>query len=259
MGSESSDSGQFSNWHTHINNYNEIIIMKLNVYYHIWAPYNEPLVRFLIDDQIKRLDLNSLTHQATINVCVVGSAAKEIEKYLKVYDNIKVRKVVTQEKGWELHTLKVLYDDCKKNEDQYVMYMHTKGLQHYYNSTRNPSYCTNINTWRQFMEYVCIDSWRQCIKDLHEYDAVGMNLMRQPFVHFSGNFWWSRGSHIVKLPDPLSDMDNSPAPDRPDLSPRHQAEAWIGKAQGKFKTRLQIPGSMYSSSKFNQYKIVTAQ
>lgn len=233
--------------------------MKLNVYYHIWAPHDEPLVRFLIDDQIKRLELNSLTHQATVNVCVVGTAARQVEKYLNVYNNIKVRNVVTQEKGWELHTLKVLYDDCRNNPDQMVMYMHTKGLQHYYNSIRNPSYSTNINTWRLFMEYVCIDQWRECVKDLADNDAVGMNLFKQPFVHYSGNFWWSKGSHIVKLPDPMSDLENSPAPQRPDLSARHQAEAWLAKSSGKFKTRLQVPGSMYSTSKFSQYKVLTSQ
>ena len=56
-----------------------MIIMKLSIYYHIWAPANEPLVRFLIDEQIKRLQLHSLTNQAKLNVVIVGKAAKDIE------------------------------------------------------------------------------------------------------------------------------------------------------------------------------------
>ena len=140
------------------------------------------------------------------------------------------------------------------------MYMHTKGLSHFYGSVKKYTmYITNVNTWRKFMEYVCIDQWRECVKDLADNDAVGMNLFKQPFVHYSGNFWWSKGSHIVKLPDPMSDLKNSPAPQRPDLSARHQAEAWLAKSSGKFKTRLQVPGSMYSTSKFSQYKLLTSQ
>ena len=141
-----------------------------------------------------------------------------------------------------------------------VMYMHTKGLQHYYNSMKKHHGTPLMSTpGDKFMEYVCIDQWRECVKDLADNDAVGMNLFKQPFVHYSGNFWWSKGSHIVKLPDPMSDLENSPAPQRPDLSARHQAEAWLAKSSGKFKTRLQVPGSMYSTSKFSQYKVLTSQ
>lgn len=233
--------------------------MKLSIYYHIWAPHDEPLVRLLIDEQIKRLELHSLTNQATVNVVVVGEAAQQIANYVNKVYGIKVRKVVTQEDGWELHTLKVLHDDCLFDKDQYVMYMHTKGMQHYYGSVKNTSALSNVNTWRKFMEYVCIDQWRECINDLIECDAVGMNLYKTPFVHFSGNFWWATGEHIAKLKEPFTDANVNPSPSTPGVQCRHQAEAWVGSTNGRFKTRLQIPGSMYSTQKFNQYKIVTSE
>ena len=106
---------------------------------------------------------------------------------------------------------------------------------------------------------MCIDEYRECVKDLLECDAVGMNLYREPFPHFSGNFWWASGHHISKLKDPFTNAHVNPAPQRPGVTPRHNAEAWVCSTSGRFKTRLQVPGSMYSSSKFNQYKIVTAQ
>ena len=233
--------------------------MKLNVYYHIWAPQDDYLVRFLIDEQFKRLELHSLTNQATVHVSVVGKAAKEIGAYVKKIYRANVRQVITQEDGWELHTLKLLHDDCIKDPEQYVMYMHTKGLSHFYNSVKNTPWTSNVNTWRKFMEYVCIDQWRDCIKDLLDCDAVGMNLAKQPFIHFSGNFWWATGSHIAKLNDPFKDSHLNPAPTRPGVTQRHNAEAWVGSIPGKFKTRLQVPGSMYSTKKFSQYKIVTSQ
>ena len=233
--------------------------MKLNVYYHIWAPQDDYLVRFLIDEQIKRLELNSLTNQATVHVSVVGKAAGVISNYVKKIYHANIRQTITKEEGWELHTLKLMHNDCIADPDQYVMYMHTKGLSHFYNSPTNTPWASNVNTWRKFMEYVCIDEWRDCVKDLEHCDATGMNLYKEPFTHYSGNFWWSTGEHIAKLKDPFDNAHKNPAPDRPGVTQRHNAEAWVGSIPGKYKTRLQIAGSMYSSQKFSQYKVVTSQ
>ena len=233
--------------------------MKLSVYYHIWAPQDDYLVRFLVDEQIKRLQLHSLTDQAKLHVCVVGKASKQLGEYVEKVYNIKPRLIHEEESGWELNTLRILYEDCLSEPEQYVMYMHTKGLSHFYRSVTNAPWSSNVNTWRKFMEYVCIDKWRECVKDLHKCDATGMNLMRTPFVHYSGNFWWARGSHIATLKDPFKDMNKVPGDGRPGVTKRHNAEAWIGSGKGKFTTQLQIAGSMYSTQKFNQYKVVTAQ
>ena len=105
--------------------------MKLNVYYHVWAPNDDCMVRFLVDEQLKRLRLHSLSDQANINIGVVGKASREISSYITKVYGIKSRVVMTDEHGWELNTLKVLYDDCVKDPNQCVMYMHTKGLSHY--------------------------------------------------------------------------------------------------------------------------------
>ena len=86
-----------------------------------------------------------------------------------------------------------------------------------------------------------------------------MNLAKQPFVHFSGNFWWATGEHITKLKDPFTDSHLNQAPQQKGVSARHNAEAWVGSIPGKYKTRLQVSGSMYSSQKFSQYKIITSE
>ena len=130
--------------------------MKLNVYYHIWAPHDEPLVRFLIDEQMKRLELNSLTNQATVHVSVVGKCAKVIGDYVKKIYHANVRKITPKEDGWELHTLKLMHDDCIADPEQYVMYMHTKGLQHYYGSV------TNTHSGHQMSTHG-VSSWNMCV------------------------------------------------------------------------------------------------
>ena len=228
--------------------------MKASVYYHVWAPYNDPLVYFLVDEQLKRLELHSLTNQCAVNVCVVGSAAEDIAGHINRKDYISIRKVVTEDDGWELHTIKVLQEDCKKNDDLNVMYMHTKGLSHYYNVDKNPVFSENVNTWRHFMEMVCIDRWRECLTTLRDFDAVGMNLMSKPFTHFSGNFWWSKASHIVKLRDPFENYQERPKNGFKSLTGRHNAEEWVCSQPGKYKSLCQVHGSMYSSGKYSQYK-----
>ena len=243
---------------THINTCNRLYFMKLSIYYHIWAPACDPLVRLLIDEQMKRLQLQSLNTQAKLNVVIVGAAADRMEPFIKSYEGVIVRDVITEEEGWELHTLKVLHDDCIKEPNQFVMYMHTKGLSHFYKSGKTGFKMSYVNTWRHFMELICIDGWKECVEDLKEYDAVGMNYAQIPFIHFSGNFWWARGEFIAKHHDPLTYKDINPAPNHPGVMPRHQAEAWIGTIKGKFKSRKQVTSSMYSNDKFSQYKIAKA-
>ena len=106
------------------------------------------------------------------------------------------------------------------------------------------------------MEYVCIDSWRECVKDLYAHDTVGMNLYRTPFVHYSGNFWWAKGSHIIKLNNPFDGSDTKPTKGKDTLTERHNAESWVCSVPGKHKTRQQVSGSLYSTSKFGQYKTI---
>ena len=228
--------------------------MKANVYYHVWAPADEPLVYFLVDEQLKRLELHSLTNQCNINVCVVGKAAKQLAAHINRKDYITIRKVVTEDDGWELHTLKVLQEDCKQDENLNVMYMHTKGLSHYYSVNNNPGFASNVNTWRHFMELVCIDKWKECLTQLEQFEAVGMNLLSYPFTHFSGNFWWSKASHIIKLRDPFDNYKKSPTTKMKSLTGRHNAEEWVCSQPGKYKSLCQIHGSMYGNGKFSQYK-----
>ena len=149
------------------------------------------------------------------------------------------------------------HNELKRLNSALSAYMHTKGLSHFYKSVNNSKWSSNINTWRHFMEYVCIDSWRDCVKDLNEHDTVGMNLYRQPFVHYSGNFWWAKGSHIVKLKNPFDGSDTKPTEGQEDtLTERHNAESWVCSVPGKYKTHLQVAGSLYSTSKYGQYKTI---
>ena len=41
--------------------------------------------------------------------------------------------------------------------------------------------------------------WKLNVILLNFYSCIGINLMQFPLPHFSGNFWWTTGTHLNKL------------------------------------------------------------
>jgi len=63
-----------------------------------------------------------------------------------------------------------------------------------------------VKDWNNMMTYFMVDKWKDCIKELEEYDTVGCNLSfdnkkgnKLKIRHFSGNFWWANSDYIKKL------------------------------------------------------------
>jgi hypothetical protein len=85
-------------------------------------------------------------------------------------------------------------------EDYYVYYFHTKGV------SRPPfnDDCIFVKI-RKNLNYFTLKKYKISIKLLEKYDAVGCSLFRYPKPHFSGNFWWSKKSHIIKLNNKIGD------------------------------------------------------
>ncbi len=101
-----------------------------------------------------------------------------------------------------------------RDEEFEVLYLHTKGVG-------NPS--PFQEDWREYMLHFVVDRWRDRVEDLREADCTGVNLGGEwdPIVdrlsecgsppewdkifglrHYSGNFWWSKSSHLRRLPRP---------------------------------------------------------
>lgn len=96
-------------------------------------------------------------------------------------------------------------DECN------VLYIHTKGAS----TPKNEC----INDWRRYMLYFNVIKYKDCIEKLKKYDTCGVDLRGEPVLHYSGNFWWSKYSHIRKLTT-FKKMDVV-------LTERHKGEFWI--------------------------------
>ena len=93
-------------------------------------------------------------------------------------------------------------------QDFYVLYMHSKGVKHWGDSDLE----SNVYDWCEYMFYFNIYKHIDCITQLNNgASAVGCNLQeRGAPLHYSGNFWWSKSSHIRNLPKIVDTYYNSP-------------------------------------------------
>lgn len=98
-----------------------------------------------------------------------------------------------------LHMRKKTRDDA---EDTVYYYLHTKGIKHF--GSKNEQ-C--VIDWINLMLYWNVERWETAVEKLKTYDTYGCN---DKGTHYSGNFWWARKSHILKLPDHIGDDYTDP-------------------------------------------------
>jgi hypothetical protein len=160
-----------------------------------------------------------------LNFCILGD-----EKYLNI-NFPKNAKIHTNTNLYEFDTIRLLWKECQE-EDMNVCYVHTKGVT-------KPGW-VNVDDWRKYMSYFVIDKWGDRVNDLKEYDCTGVNLhgthenyetppetwghsgiFGAP-LHYSGNFWWSKSTHIRKI----GDINKWP-PDEDYQKWRMMCEMWL--------------------------------
>jgi hypothetical protein len=157
----------------------------------------------------------------SLNICVVGNGE------LKVQDNDKIKIYKNSDinfgEFFTLDLLKCFSDSLVENFK--ILYIHTKGVT----APDNPC----IDDWRKYMTYFNIKQHKKCFDILSQYDSCGVDLVNEPCLHYSGNFWWANSSYIKELPI-ISEIMFPKVP--PILSIRHNAEFWIGMKKGRLKS-----------------------
>jgi hypothetical protein len=129
-------------------------------------------------------------------------------------------------------TLKRVYDDAWK-EDKNILYFHTKGTTSFFNHLNPPNIRRHKEYyyWRKFMNWGVLERWKDCIAALETHDTAGCNYYNEPLPHYSGNFWWTKSSHIRSLPDPhIKTWWNelkAKKPETQDMSMRMGDEMWL--------------------------------
>lgn len=140
-------------------------------------------------------------------------------------------------------TLKLLWDKCnEESENFHVLYFHTKGstaIWRYLNEDRHSEF-TNYYFWRKQIDWAVLEKYKECIKHLDNYDAVGTNISLWPLPHFAGSGWWSNSSFIKTLPNPAEDFwwhqASEIIPELKNIEKRVKAEMWLGIGNARFNS-----------------------
>lgn len=168
-----------------------------SIYYHCYC-INDFYSRFLKTYlKIEKSNLISIINN--INIICIGDSRGIFNDFNKVnvihYTGSALSEAVT------LNYLKLTI------EANNVLYLHSKGV------TRNKN--KNVEDWIDYMEYFCIEDYKNRIAELQANDVTGVNLQQfKNQNHYSGNFWWATGKHIKTL-NYCNEID------------RHKAEMWV--------------------------------
>ena len=147
---------------------------------------------------------------------IIYSINGDYSEFIKKYNENNLMLSSENVDKYEFPTINILYNESLL-KNQKVLYIHTKGASSGINKP--------IEDWIHVMSYFNITEYKKCLELLDEYDAVGVDYHVNPFKHFSGNFWWSKSSHIRGLRELSVPGDE-----------RHAAERWICSIDGKYKS-----------------------
>ena len=150
--------------------------------------------------------------------CGVLASDESVEHLLFEDPKIKILYASNKIELFERQTLHFLYEHSK-TEDFNVLYIHSKGISH---DGKNPC----VEDWVDYLTYFNIYKHSEFLKKLEIQDVVGVNLINNYMdeaLHFSGNFWWSKSSHIRNL--------------NPNIAPSYNCpEFWITSSSGNFSS-----------------------
>jgi hypothetical protein len=200
--------------------------MKKYAYYHIYLTEEIGTWAMYILDNFKKMEDSGLVDKLeNIYISVIGNensialskhltdclSSKYIfTPFVNTFDNDRHLATYDQNSSKNVNenvTIKMLYDHACR-EDAFFLYNHSKAITTFEKLLRYGHVDQFINNfyWKEFLLWGVIDEWEKCVKALDVYyDVAGANFFNVPEPHYSGNIWWSKSSHLKKLPEPTND------------------------------------------------------
>jgi hypothetical protein len=139
-----------------------------------------------------------------IDFCIVSDSTIDTSFQLPKTSCLFMGNIHQYERPTLLHLRKLA--DADEEEVMY-WYIHTKGLR-WFGTDRE----SNVIDWINLLLYWNIVQWRRAIVALETHDTYGCNQYsdsKNP-SHYSGNFWWSKSTHLKTLPVSIGPAYNDP-------------------------------------------------
>jgi hypothetical protein len=217
------------NYKNNILEYNKSIPIHIFIHITMIEMWESIFLEFI--NTIKKSGLYDVLTK--IHLGILGNISNYKSSFFETYllNDSKINIIYLDQRNYlyEIYTINTIKSFCENNDDEeiYILYLHTKGVRKAGNE--------NVTTsWRNMMTYFLIDNYVECIQGLQYYDTIGNNVVNMHcnntninFVnhnhtlHYSGNFWWSKKSYILKLNYLKLIMDVK------SVNSRYQAENWI--------------------------------
>lgn len=204
-----------------------------------WNIYAEgPYYRAIIEEQYRVLQTSGLMQRLTrLYYTTMGEDGWRVKVPSPKAKHLKYFLI----NGDEIKTLQLLQNYCIRKPRAKVLYFHNKG------SLNHDVLNTNL---RRALDCFVLNP--SCIDALDDFDTCGWRITPLPHIHYSGNYWWARCTHINELIQPIASKSNytflsltsrlykedskwglpngkDPFPDQPYLGlGRYFAETWVG-------------------------------
>lgn len=226
--------------------------MKIKVIMHV---NDLPGAFELLSDQMTRASESGLLDAADEWILCTNGAESNFDgakEALAEFDNVHFVHTSNDTKLWEWPTLDFMKKICDETDEDFaICYYHLKGLSRL-NDQR-------VTDWRLYMEHFMVENWEQCFaKVSNDFDLVGTNIIEQPWLHSSGNFWWTRASYVRTLDALVHPADTAWGTISPYTGARldegnfrYDHEAWIGSKSPKYFEISHTPGKAEPGWHFN--------
>ena len=164
----------------------------------------------------------------------------------------------------EFPTLDLMWTHSQKNDNIKMLYLHTKGVT-------KPNH-SGVRDWTEYLTFFNVERWQHRVAELENYDVTGVNYGGNPEdykedpltwghgkapLHFSGNFWWSKSSHIKTLKNPYDYVKNDNY-----MRYRVACEMWVcsnldayneGKYYGAWHSNVNHYTTLYPREKYEPF------
>jgi hypothetical protein len=147
----------------------------------------------IVAEQMDTLRRSGLLRKAETIFCFICLYNEEVIQVLEPYLS-KLKIISTAENLYERFALDNFRAHIPTSDPYYMFYFHTKGV------SRDAEKMKEFHERRKNLDFFILERHEVCLFWLdHKYDAVGTTMSLYPALHFSGNFWWARSSHLDRL------------------------------------------------------------
>lgn len=173
------------------------LFMRTTIIYGVYFICCIGAYKEIIADQMASLSQSGLMSKTRTIFCFICNYNDEVMDVLEPYLS-KLKIISTTENLYERFALENFKTYTPKGLPYYLFYFHTKGV------SRDIDKQKVFHERRKNLDYFILERYDSCIFWLdRNYDAVGTSLSLFPSLHFSGNFWWAKSSHLDCLPTKL--------------------------------------------------------